>query len=198
MLSDVGAPLVGARDEAIEAGAATRAAPTAVRATIGDIVGAFKSRFTVEFIRGVRDGRWPAFSRRVWQRNYYEHVSRIGPHSTLHRGKSVALGIRSRKSAACRDVMPTTASRDCRGAPCGRPRDARGRPRGPPLRMDFGVTPPSPPSPQSQPAPLKFQSRPSAAPPPSPTHQKTPPSYPAAPARPRGAWRYRRSARPDC
>jgi REP element-mobilizing transposase RayT len=76
VLSDVGAPLVGARDEATDAGAATRAAPTAVRATIGDIVGAFKSRFTVEFIRGVRDGRWPAFSRRVWQRNYYEHVIR--------------------------------------------------------------------------------------------------------------------------
>jgi putative transposase len=76
VLSDVGAPLVDARDEAIDAGAATRAAPTAVRATIGDIVGAFKSRFTVEFIRGVRDGRWPAFSRRVWQRNYYEHVIR--------------------------------------------------------------------------------------------------------------------------
>ncbi len=76
VLSDVGAPLVSARGEAIETGAATRAAPTAPRATIGDIVGAFKSLFTVEYIRGVRDGRWPAGNRRVWQRNYYEHVIR--------------------------------------------------------------------------------------------------------------------------
>jgi len=60
----VGAPLVGARDENR---AATRAAPT-----VGDVVGAFKSLFTVEYIQGVKENRWPAFDRRVWQRNYYE------------------------------------------------------------------------------------------------------------------------------
>ncbi len=51
--------------------AATRAAPT-----VGDMVGAFKSLFTVEYIRGVKEDRWPAFDRRVWQRNYYEHIIR--------------------------------------------------------------------------------------------------------------------------
>ncbi len=84
----VGAPLVGARIEPSEP-AATMAAPTECdhdndaanrpankRPTIGDIVGGFKSSFTVEYIRGVKAGRWPAFDRRVWQRNYYEHVVR--------------------------------------------------------------------------------------------------------------------------
>jgi putative transposase len=51
--------------------AATRAAPT-----VGDVVGAFKSLFTLRFIEGVKSKRWPAFDRRVWQRNYYEHVIR--------------------------------------------------------------------------------------------------------------------------
>jgi hypothetical protein len=55
---------VGARDENR---AATRAAPT-----VGDVVGAFKSLFTVEYIQGVKENRWTAFDRRVWQRNYYE------------------------------------------------------------------------------------------------------------------------------
>jgi len=40
------------------------------------MVGAFKSLFTVEYIRGVKECRWPAFDRRVWQRNYYEHIIR--------------------------------------------------------------------------------------------------------------------------
>ena len=80
VLSDdviVGAPLVGARDEADDR-AATRAAPTVSQpgATVGDIVGGFKSSFTVEYIRRVRNGRLPAFRRRVWQRNYYEHIIR--------------------------------------------------------------------------------------------------------------------------
>jgi putative transposase len=54
--------------------AATRAAPT-----IGRIVGGFKSSFTVAYIQGVRGSRWPAFHRRVWQRNYYEHIIRDEP-----------------------------------------------------------------------------------------------------------------------
>jgi REP element-mobilizing transposase RayT len=66
----VGAPLVGAHQNGRER-AATRAAPTA-----GTVVGAFKSMFTVEYIQGVKEGRWPRFQGRVWQRNYYEHVIR--------------------------------------------------------------------------------------------------------------------------
>jgi REP element-mobilizing transposase RayT len=40
------------------------------------VVGAYKSRVTVEYTRGVKTKRWPAFLRRLWQRNYYEHVIR--------------------------------------------------------------------------------------------------------------------------
>lgn len=52
-------------------GATTRVAPT-----LGDIVGAFKSVTTVEYIRGVKQGRWMPFHKRLWQRNYYEHIIR--------------------------------------------------------------------------------------------------------------------------
>jgi REP element-mobilizing transposase RayT len=44
--------------------------------TVGDMVGAFKSIVTVEYIRGVKNLGWSAFKGRLWQRNYYEHVIR--------------------------------------------------------------------------------------------------------------------------
>ena len=52
-------------------GAATRAAPT-----LGAIVGAFKSITTVRYIKGVNEEKWPEFNKRIWHRNYYEHVIR--------------------------------------------------------------------------------------------------------------------------
>ena len=56
--------------------AATRAAPTADWSTLGNVIGAYKSVTTVEYGRGVTGCGWPPFSRRLWQRNYYEHVIR--------------------------------------------------------------------------------------------------------------------------
>ena len=47
-----------------------------VRSTVGDIVGAFKSITTVAYIRGVKESGWASFDRRLWQRNYYEHIIR--------------------------------------------------------------------------------------------------------------------------
>ena len=44
--------------------------------TLGDAVGAFKSLTTNAYIRGVREHGWPPFARRLWQRNYYEHIIR--------------------------------------------------------------------------------------------------------------------------
>ena len=44
--------------------------------TVGDVVGGFKSRATVEYIRGVKNHQWAAFRARLWQRNYYEHIIR--------------------------------------------------------------------------------------------------------------------------
>jgi len=68
----VGAPLVGAQNQSkTKHRATTRVAPT-----VGDMVGAFKSLTTVQYIRGVKTMGWMAFSGKLWQRNYYEHVIR--------------------------------------------------------------------------------------------------------------------------
>jgi putative transposase len=49
---------------------------TKVAPALGAVVSAFKSVTTVHYIRGVKTRAWPAFRRRLWQRNYYEHVIR--------------------------------------------------------------------------------------------------------------------------
>ncbi len=41
-----------------------------------DIVGWFKTMTTNEYIRGVKQGRFEPFDKRLWQRNYYEHIIR--------------------------------------------------------------------------------------------------------------------------
>ena len=50
----------------------TRSAPT----KIDMVVQTFKSKTTVEYINGVKSGLYPPFNKRVWQRNYYEHIIR--------------------------------------------------------------------------------------------------------------------------
>ena len=44
--------------------------------TVGRVVQAFKSITTHEYARGVKQCGWPRFKRKLWQRNYYEHVIR--------------------------------------------------------------------------------------------------------------------------
>jgi hypothetical protein len=61
-----------------EAGHPRRGAPT-----LGDIVDWFMS--TNGYIRGVKKQNWPAFTGRLWQRNYYEHVIRNENELTLIR-----------------------------------------------------------------------------------------------------------------
>lgn len=53
-------------------------APTAVSThkAIGEIIGAFKSITTIEYIRGVKMHNWQGFDGKLWQRNYWEHVIR--------------------------------------------------------------------------------------------------------------------------
>jgi REP element-mobilizing transposase RayT len=48
----------------------------AQRASLPEVVAWFKTMTTNEYIRGVGTGRWPRFERRLWQRNYYEHIIR--------------------------------------------------------------------------------------------------------------------------
>jgi putative transposase len=43
---------------------------------LGDIVGAFKSLVVHEYIAGVKAGRLPRFSGKIWHRNYYEAIVR--------------------------------------------------------------------------------------------------------------------------
>jgi len=43
---------------------------------LGDIIGAFKSIATHEYIKGVNQHGWTSFPGKLWQRNYYEHIVR--------------------------------------------------------------------------------------------------------------------------
>ena len=44
--------------------------------TLGEMIGAFKSITTNRYISGVKNQNWQPFDRRLWQRNYYEHIIR--------------------------------------------------------------------------------------------------------------------------
>ena len=50
-------------------------APTGIK-TVGDMMDAFKSITTVEYIRGVKQHNWQPFDGKLWQRNYWEHIIR--------------------------------------------------------------------------------------------------------------------------
>jgi putative transposase len=43
---------------------------------LGAVVQWFKTMTTNEYIRRVREGTWPPFRKRLWQRNYWEHIIR--------------------------------------------------------------------------------------------------------------------------
>ena len=70
----VGAPLVGAQN-AGQPGT-EEGQPQGIAPTVGNVVGAFKSMTTNEYIRGVKNVGWPRFNKKLWQRNYYEHIIR--------------------------------------------------------------------------------------------------------------------------
>ena len=77
ILQIVGATLVVAQNDVIansENGQPQGIAPTGK--TIGGMVGAFESITTVEYIRGVKQNGWIPFDKRIWQRNYWEHIIR--------------------------------------------------------------------------------------------------------------------------
>ncbi len=81
----VGAPLVGAQNRTGQpnTGQPQGIAPTTMQNTVGDIVGVFKSITTNEYIRGVKQFNWSRFNKKLWQRNYYEHIIR-DENSYLH------------------------------------------------------------------------------------------------------------------
>ncbi len=52
-------------------------APTVViQKNIGEMMDAFKSITTVEYIRGVKKLGWGSFNGKLWQRDYYENIIR--------------------------------------------------------------------------------------------------------------------------
>ena len=69
----VGVPLVGTQNTKQQP---TTGQPQGIAPTVGDVVGAFKSLTTNEYIRGVKNNRWSRFNKKLWQRNYYEHIIR--------------------------------------------------------------------------------------------------------------------------
>ena len=66
----VGVPLVGTPNRV-----GTRHTPTDA-STLGEMIGAFKSITTHQYIQGFRQKGWPSFDGRLWQRNYWEHIIR--------------------------------------------------------------------------------------------------------------------------
>ncbi|HOZ38151.1 MAG TPA: hypothetical protein PLH64_05305 [Anaerolineaceae bacterium] len=50
--------------------------PTKKQLSLSEIVHRIKSLTTHEYMIGVRDKGWSQFEKRLWQRNYYEHVIR--------------------------------------------------------------------------------------------------------------------------
>ena len=44
--------------------------------SLGEVLRWLKTQSTNEYIRGVKNGLYAPFQKRVWQRNYYEHVIR--------------------------------------------------------------------------------------------------------------------------
>ncbi len=83
IITIVGAPLVGAQNDGqlnkianSYKGQPQGIAPTISNKKIGDIVGAFKSLTTNDYIYNVKNNYWQPFKFTLWQRNYYEHIIR--------------------------------------------------------------------------------------------------------------------------
>jgi REP element-mobilizing transposase RayT len=82
IITNVRAPLVGAQnnhnrikyaEKNNSKKAGTRPASTF---RLGSIIGAFKSITTLKYINGVKNDNWKPFNKKLWQRNYYEHIIR--------------------------------------------------------------------------------------------------------------------------
>ena len=73
----VGVPLVGTRDMGDTQNTKQQTGqPQGIAPTVGDVVGAFKSLSTNNYIQGVKNNNWKPFNKKLWQRNYYEHIIR--------------------------------------------------------------------------------------------------------------------------
>lgn len=53
--------------------------------SLGTVIQWFKTMTTNAYIRGCQASGWPLFDRRLWQRNYWEHIIRDGDELTTIR-----------------------------------------------------------------------------------------------------------------
>ena len=72
IVESVGVPLVGTQNTERP----PKGQPQGIAPTVGDVVGAFKSLSTNDYIRNVKQNNWQPFNKKIWQRNYYEHIIR--------------------------------------------------------------------------------------------------------------------------
>ena len=54
----------------------TKRADTGPAPTIGDVICSFKTRTTSLISKEVKNGTIEAYDKKIWQRNYYEHIIR--------------------------------------------------------------------------------------------------------------------------
>jgi putative transposase len=74
---NVGAgPCACPSDSEVENGQPQGGAPTNLNISLPDVIHRFKSLTTNKYIKGVKQNNWKPFNDKLWQRNYYEHVTR--------------------------------------------------------------------------------------------------------------------------
>jgi len=44
--------------------------------TLGNVIQWFKTMTTNDYLKNIKQNNWPKFNKRLWQRNYYEHIIR--------------------------------------------------------------------------------------------------------------------------
>jgi REP element-mobilizing transposase RayT len=76
ILKIVGVTLVVARNVGIAENQIGQPQGIAPTKTIGDMMDAYKSITTVNYIRGVKTLNWQPFNGKLWQCNYWEHIIR--------------------------------------------------------------------------------------------------------------------------
>jgi hypothetical protein len=76
ILKIVGVTLVVAQNVGIAENQMGQPQGIAPTKTIGDMMDAYKSITTVNYIRGVKTLNWQPFNGKLWQRNYWEHIIR--------------------------------------------------------------------------------------------------------------------------
>jgi len=71
--TNVGAGPRACPNQDTEKGQPRRVAPTT---SLPDVMYGFKSMTTTHYRYGVKEQGWPPFQKRLWQRNYYDHIIR--------------------------------------------------------------------------------------------------------------------------